>query len=281
MRASSCDRSTVRICETFATESFGNPVREAASRTLPGAAASRRLLVSGTTTAVATRLALKFSPCTTTTGRRNLGEEQTGSSSDGQQTSPCPITIRCVRASDEPPPRQTLGAQRPTRPRPRSAQPSRLPTHAAQRSPRAPPDRPRSGSSRAYSPVRRPARTDRLGSRRPPSYREYDCQGSVTRRAVGAFARSVSGGARGAETPPHEPSIGQRRRQVRHLLPDQTHLVDIVGVGHTTAHLLRNRRPHTPSRSRLVQRSSHRLRITQTTRTHSVKRRSALPSRRT
>jgi hypothetical protein len=38
---------------TFATESFGSPVRAAVRTILPGAAAHRRLLVSGTTTTVA------------------------------------------------------------------------------------------------------------------------------------------------------------------------------------------------------------------------------------
>ena len=46
----------------LATECFGRPVLSAGRSTLPGAAASRSLLVSGTTTAVEIRLALKLSP---------------------------------------------------------------------------------------------------------------------------------------------------------------------------------------------------------------------------
>lgn len=40
------------ICETFATESFGNIVTLVANSTLPGAAAHFRLLVNGTQTTV-------------------------------------------------------------------------------------------------------------------------------------------------------------------------------------------------------------------------------------
>jgi hypothetical protein len=81
-------------------------------RTFPGAAARRWLLVSGTTTVVEIRLALKASPWTITTGRRNPAPELTGFSSDAQQTSPWPITIRYVRASDARPlPRSRLGSR--------------------------------------------------------------------------------------------------------------------------------------------------------------------------
>lgn len=44
------------ICDTFATESLGNPVAFADRRTFPGAPAQMTLLVSGTHTAVAIRL---------------------------------------------------------------------------------------------------------------------------------------------------------------------------------------------------------------------------------
>jgi hypothetical protein len=44
------------ICETLATESFGNPVTFADKLTLPGASAHFKLLVSGTQIAVEIRL---------------------------------------------------------------------------------------------------------------------------------------------------------------------------------------------------------------------------------
>ena len=44
------------ICETFATESIGNPVTRADKLTLPGASAHFRLLVRGTQMAVEMRL---------------------------------------------------------------------------------------------------------------------------------------------------------------------------------------------------------------------------------
>lgn len=53
--------------------------------TLPGAPASRGLLVSGTTTAVEIRLALNASPWTMRTGRRNPALDPTGSASDALQ----------------------------------------------------------------------------------------------------------------------------------------------------------------------------------------------------
>jgi hypothetical protein len=50
------DLSREMICETLATESFGNPVTLADKLTLPGASAHFRLLVSGTQIAVEMRL---------------------------------------------------------------------------------------------------------------------------------------------------------------------------------------------------------------------------------
>jgi hypothetical protein len=50
------DLSNEMICETFATESFGNPVTRADRLTLPGAGAHFKLLVSGTQMAVEMRL---------------------------------------------------------------------------------------------------------------------------------------------------------------------------------------------------------------------------------
>lgn len=94
VRSVSSSRSTVMSCETFATESLGNPVSRARRIRFPGAEARRRLLVRGTTTTVAIRLRLKALPWTTRTGRRNPGAEPVGSGRSAQTTSPCAITTR-------------------------------------------------------------------------------------------------------------------------------------------------------------------------------------------
>lgn len=86
--------SNVTSCDTFATESFGNPVWRAASNTLPGASDQRRLLVSGTHIAVAIRLRFKGSPWITTTGRLRPGPEPVGPGKSAHQISPCEITNR-------------------------------------------------------------------------------------------------------------------------------------------------------------------------------------------
>ncbi len=67
VRSSRSDRSRATICVAFATESFGRPVIAALNSTFPGASAQSRLLVSGTQTAVASRLRFSASPWTTTT----------------------------------------------------------------------------------------------------------------------------------------------------------------------------------------------------------------------
>lgn len=95
-RSVSNERSSATSCEVFATDSLGNPVCLADRLVLPGAAAQRRLLVSGTQTTFAMRLRLSASPCTTTTGLRNPGPDPTGSGRSAHQTSPCEITIRCA-----------------------------------------------------------------------------------------------------------------------------------------------------------------------------------------
>lgn len=82
------------MSETFATEALGRFVRSPGRSTFPQAVAHRRLLVKGTTTTVAIRLALRSSLCTTTTGRRKPGPEPTGSGSDAQKTSPRLTTTR-------------------------------------------------------------------------------------------------------------------------------------------------------------------------------------------
>jgi hypothetical protein len=55
------DLSSETICDTLATESFGNPVACAGKLTLPGAKPHFRLLVTGTQTTVAMRLWLSAS----------------------------------------------------------------------------------------------------------------------------------------------------------------------------------------------------------------------------
>jgi hypothetical protein len=62
IRSDSSARSIATTWETFATESRGRPADRACSRTLPGASAQRRLLVSGTQATVAMRLRLNASP---------------------------------------------------------------------------------------------------------------------------------------------------------------------------------------------------------------------------
>jgi len=86
-------RSRDMIWETFATESLGRPVARAASSTLPGASAQRRLLVKGTHTTLLIRLRFSSSPCTTRTGLRKPGPEPVGSGRSAQYTWPWAITI--------------------------------------------------------------------------------------------------------------------------------------------------------------------------------------------
>ena len=93
-RSVSNDLSSAITCETFATESFGRPVRRDWRTTFPGASAHFRLLVSGTHRTVAILLRLKESPCTTITGRRNPGPEPVGSGRSAHQISPWEITIQ-------------------------------------------------------------------------------------------------------------------------------------------------------------------------------------------
>ncbi len=90
-------RNARALMGTLATESFGRPVLLECSRTLPGNAASRVLLVRGTTTMVASWLRLNVSPCATRTGRSKPGPDPTGSGRVAHQMSPWEITIRCVR----------------------------------------------------------------------------------------------------------------------------------------------------------------------------------------
>jgi len=86
-------RSRATINETFATESFGRPVKDDFNSTLPGASAHFILLVNGTHTTVPILLWFTASHWTTTTGRRNPAEDPVGSSRSAQRTSPWLTTI--------------------------------------------------------------------------------------------------------------------------------------------------------------------------------------------
>jgi hypothetical protein len=94
VRSVSSDLSSTTTCDTFATESFGRPVREVSRRTFPGASAHFKLLVSGTHKTVAILLRLNESLWTTTTGRRNPGPEPAGSGRSAHQISPWAITTQ-------------------------------------------------------------------------------------------------------------------------------------------------------------------------------------------
>jgi hypothetical protein len=123
-RCVSASRSIVTSWDTLATDSFASPVTRADRRTFPGASAHRRLLVSGTQTAVAIRLRLSASPWTTTTGRRNPGPEPVGTGNSAHQTSPWTIaTTRCSPATVRPRPGRRPQASGPSDPRPGSLLP--------------------------------------------------------------------------------------------------------------------------------------------------------------
>lgn len=93
-------RSIATIWETFATESFGSPVADAGSVTFPGAAASRLITGQrhhdrGCDPAGVEAVALDDQD-----GPAKPGADPSGSSSDAQETSPRPITIRWSEACD-------------------------------------------------------------------------------------------------------------------------------------------------------------------------------------
>lgn len=92
--------SKLIICETLATESFGNPVARATRWTLPGASAHLRLLVSGTQITVAIRLRFKASDWITKTGLRKPGADPVGAGKSAHQISPCEITTLYCSGSD-------------------------------------------------------------------------------------------------------------------------------------------------------------------------------------
>ena len=81
-------RSIVISCETFTTESCGRRETRVGSAMLPGASASRRLLVITATIAVWIALRLKESACITSTGRLKPGSEPRGLRRSAHQSSP-------------------------------------------------------------------------------------------------------------------------------------------------------------------------------------------------
>jgi hypothetical protein len=113
-------RSTVRTWETFTTLSRSRPVVRARKRTLPGDAASSRLLVIAATITVWIRLMLKASDWITNTGRRQPGPEPKGTGTSAHQTSPRIITNLLLeerafafgRVRDRPLPRSGYKARR-------------------------------------------------------------------------------------------------------------------------------------------------------------------------
>ena len=107
--------SKLTICETFATESFGNPLEHDVSRRFPGASAQRRLVVNGTQTTVAIRLRFNPSPCTTTTGLRSPGPEPAGSGRSAHQSSPVVTTTRFALECGGRPMKRTRPSDRPIR----------------------------------------------------------------------------------------------------------------------------------------------------------------------
>ena len=169
-RSSSSVRSRATTCDTFATESFGKPVCRAVSSTFPGASAHRRLLVSGTQTAVARRLRFRGSPWTMTTGRRYPGPDPAGGGNSAQRTSPWVTTIRRDR---EHPGRRPRGTSRRRRRSHRMRDSSRRsPRRArdARRIRRAPLRTPRSGIDARVAPVAPRARRCRREWIPPSSY---------------------------------------------------------------------------------------------------------------
>jgi hypothetical protein len=82
------ERSRVRSCETFTTESRGRPVTRAGNKTFPGASPSLRLLEITAAITVRIPLWLKVSAWMITTGRRKPGSEPRGSGRSAHQISP-------------------------------------------------------------------------------------------------------------------------------------------------------------------------------------------------
>lgn len=178
-------RSTVTICETFATESFGRPVERRLRSTFPGAETHRRLLVKGTTTTVARRLAFRASPWTITTGRTNPGPEPIGSGNEAHKMSPCATTTRCVRARGGRLRSATYRARSRYPPKPR---PSPVSQRLGPDEGGIPPgllDKVGSETCRFFEPFPRLDQRADPGSTRPFSYPEYN-------RRAGARPRITS-----------------------------------------------------------------------------------------
>ncbi len=173
--SSSSTRPSAVTRETFATESRSRPVERAGKRRLPGASASRRLPVRGTTITVATRLRFRAFPCTTTTGRRKPAPEPTGAGMFAQHTSPRTITSRSAGGSAERRHRRTRASRRRRRdPRHDSSPPSPHPAHAERDTPRGPQHTRRSGFDAPKVRTDPLAGTQRRGSIQPSSYCQYN-----------------------------------------------------------------------------------------------------------
>ena len=76
------------VCDTTRTESLLRPDSSPATRTLPGASPSRRLVVNGTHSTERILLRLKLSAWTIRTGRRNPGSLPNGTPRSAYQISP-------------------------------------------------------------------------------------------------------------------------------------------------------------------------------------------------
>jgi hypothetical protein len=122
-RSANRDLSSETICDTFATESFGNPVTRADKLTLPGARPHFKLLVSGTQIAVAMRLWLSASHCTTATGRRKPGPDPVGAGKSAHHISPCEITTPIAQGVVMTPAKQMDLLPRRSRPTPGPSMP--------------------------------------------------------------------------------------------------------------------------------------------------------------
>src|SRR3990167_5410869 len=92
MRSTRFVLSNVTICDTFATESLGNPLSFDCNNTLPGAIANRRLDVIAIQITVLIRLRLKALLWITSKGRRYPGSDPAGSGNSAHQSSPWLIT---------------------------------------------------------------------------------------------------------------------------------------------------------------------------------------------
>jgi hypothetical protein len=164
---------------------------------------------------------------------------------------PRPQLVSRPRQDAQPTPRAAAGRQR--------SSARRAPASHAHRPPRP------GGSSPA-------AHSSRLALRGPCSAPETRLPERPPHSAHRVAHVPAHHAARADGRPRHEPSLGQRRSKLRHLLPDDAHLLAVIYIGAQAADLLRDRRTHAPPRRRLAQRRSHRLGIAQAAGTNHVKR---------